>query len=417
MENNEMTPKIRFKGFSDPWEQRKLGNVGSSYSGLSGKTKDDFGHGEAKYVTYKDIFDNELIVNTEKFDNIGIDNSQNLVNKGDALFTISSEIPEEVGMSSVLMVTVPNLYLNSFCFGFRPNNSLSSLFLGYLFRSNYFRKKVQILAQGISRYNISKKKVMDINLIYPAEYLEQYKIGSLLKSIDQLITANERKIELLKEEKKLIITMLLNLFWRFKGFDNPWLKCKFEFLLDVNDGIRRGPFGSSLKKDVFVSKSDYVVYEQRNAIYDNYETKYNISKEKFEELKKFEIKPNDFIMSGAGTIGKISKVPFGIKEGVFNQALIRFRINKKFTDSNFFINFIRADFMQKKLTKANPGSAITNLVPMSEVKKWFVNIPEKKEQEKIGLILDIIDKKIKIKRSNIKDLKKVKKYLLQNMFI
>lgn len=74
-------------------------------------------------------------------------------------------------------------------------------------------------------------------------------------------------------------------------------------------------------------------------------------------------------MSGAGTIGRISRVPKQIKPGVFNQALIRLRINKEITDSEYFIQFIRADFMQRKLTGANPGSAITNLVPMSEVKK------------------------------------------------
>lgn len=89
---------------------------------------------------------------------------------------------------------------------------------------------------------------------------------------------------------------------------------------------------------------------------------------KYNELIKFKLEPGDFIMSGAGTIGRISRVPKQIKPGVFNQALIRLRINKEITDSEYFIQFIRADFMQRKLTGANPGSAITNLVPMSEVK-------------------------------------------------
>ena len=87
-------------------------------------------------------------------------------------------------------------------------------------------------------------------------------------------------------------------------------------LLDTQNGIRRGPFGSSLKKDSFVKKSDYVVYEQQNAIYDNYETRYFISKEKYNELIRFNIQPGDFIMSGAGTIGRISMVPDGIKKKV-----------------------------------------------------------------------------------------------------
>lgn len=96
-------------------------------------------------------------------------------------------------------------------------------------------------------------------------------------------------------------------------------------------------------------------------------------------------------MSGAGTIGRISSVPKGIKRGVFNQALIRFRINNSITDSEYFIQFIRADFMQRKLTGANPGSAITNLVPMSEVKKWIILVPQIIEQKKIGKFFKQLD--------------------------
>lgn len=203
---------------------------------------------------------------------------------------------------------------------------------------------------------------------------------------------------------------------RFEGFTDDWEQRKFESLLDKNEGVRRGPFGSALKKDLFVKESPYVVYEQQNAIYDHYETRYNISKEKFEELHKFELIADDFIMSGAGTIGKISKVPKGIKKGVFNQALIRFRINKELTDSEYFLQFIRADFMQRKLTGANPGSAITNLVPMSDVKKWEIKVPIKEEQKKIGSFFKQLDNTIALHQRKLDLLKEQKKGYLQKMF-
>ena len=151
-----------------------------------------------------------------------------------------------------------------------------------------------------------------------------------------------------------------------------------------------------MKKDLFVKSSNYVVYEQQNAIYDRYETRYHITEEKFKELKKFEIIPGDYIMSGAGTIGRISEVPSGIKQGVFNQALIRFRINLKKVDRKYFLAFMRGDIMQKKLTSANPGSAITNLVPMKEVKKYDIDIPSLDEQTKIGTFLNSIDRLITV---------------------
>ncbi|MEQ8103218.1 restriction endonuclease subunit S [Enterococcus faecalis] len=196
-----------------------------------------------------------------------------------------------------------------------------------------------------------------------------------------------------------------------------WELCKFKGLLDEQDGIRRGPFGSALKKAFFVENSEYVVYEQQNAIYDTYETRYKISKEKFKELEKFSISEGDFIMSGAGTIGRISRVPKGVAKGVFNQALIRFRTNTEVTDSEYFIQFVRADKMQKKLTGANPGSAITNLVPMSEIKKWDILIPSKKEQILVGLFLKKLDNTITLHQRKLDQLKELKKAYLKAMFV
>lgn len=203
---------------------------------------------------------------------------------------------------------------------------------------------------------------------------------------------------------------------RFPGFTEAWEQRKFECLLDKKDGVRRGPFGSALKKEFFVSNSNFVVYEQQNAIYDNYETRYKITEKKYNELIKFKLEPGDFIMSGAGTIGRISRVPKQIKPGVFNQALIRLRINKEITDSEYFIQFIRADFMQRKLTGANPGSAITNLVPMSEVKKWIVQFPILEEQKKIGNFFKQLDDTIALQQRKLDLLKETKKGFLQKMF-
>ncbi|WP_226789483.1 restriction endonuclease subunit S [Latilactobacillus graminis] len=195
-----------------------------------------------------------------------------------------------------------------------------------------------------------------------------------------------------------------------------WEQGEFTALLNKKDGIRRGPFGSALKKEFFVAKSDYVVYEQQNAIYRNFKARYNITKEKFDELNKFQLKPDDFIMSGAGTIGKIARVPKKIKPGIFNQALIRFRINSEKADSEYFIQFVRANFMQKKLTGTNPGSAITNLVPMSEVKKWKILFPNITEQHRLGKFLKNIDKAITLQQRKLELLKKMKRGYLQQMF-
>ncbi|MDU1067733.1 MAG: restriction endonuclease subunit S, partial [Veillonella sp.] len=119
-----------------------------------------------------------------------------------------------------------------------------------------------------------------------------------------------------------------------------------------------------------------------------------MSKEKYNELIRFNIQPGDFIMSGAGTIGRISMVPDGIKKGVFNQALIRFKVDKNSVNPLYFLKFMQSDMMQKQLTQANPGSAMTNLVPMDELKKWDVTIPSLEEQNKISNFINQIDESI-----------------------
>ena len=204
------------------------------------------------------------------------------------------------------------------------------------------------------------------------------------------------------------------IFSRFNE-DSSWKSKKFKELLDPTEGIRRGPFGSALKKEFFVQNSEYVVYEQQNAIYDHFNTRYRISEEKYHELKKFILLPGDFIMSGAGTIGKISLVPEGIEKGVFNQALIRLRVNKN-TDKEFFLQWMRSPEMQNKLTKANPASAMVNLVPMSEVKEWDVIVPSLDEQFAIGSLFRTLDDLLASYKDNLANYQSLKATMLSKMF-
>ena len=203
----QKVPEKRFPGFTDDWEQRKLGEMGQTYTGLSGKTKDDFGHGQARFVTYMNVFSNP-ISNPEMTEPIEIDPKQNEVEVGDVFFTTSSETPEEVGMSSILLEKRGKTYLNSFCFGFRPSEKIDSYYLAYMLRSESTRAKIILLAQGISRYNISKNKVMEIAVSLPS-LDEQKMIGQYFSQLDNLITLHQRKLEEMKRQKKALMQLLL----------------------------------------------------------------------------------------------------------------------------------------------------------------------------------------------------------------
>lgn len=173
-----------------------MGDCGSAYSGLSGKTKEDFGHGAAKFVPYTNVFDNP-ITDSNRLESIEKDSKQNEVRYGDALFTVSSETPEEVGMSSVWLSDQTDVYLNSFCFGYRQDGSFDSRYLACMLRSQGVRSNLTLLAQGISRFNISKNKVMELEVPYP-ELKEQAQLGSFFGRLDSLITLHQRKRQWLK---------------------------------------------------------------------------------------------------------------------------------------------------------------------------------------------------------------------------
>ena len=199
----ETEPEIRFAGFTDPWEQRKLGNCGTTYSGLSGKTKEDFGHGSARFVPYTNVFDNPL-TDTKRLEAVEIDSSQNKIAYGDVFFTVSSETPDEVGMSSVWLSDQEDVYLNSFCFGYRQDSTFDSYYLAYMLRSSSIRSKLALLAQGISRFNISKNKVMELSVPVPSA-VEQKQIGQYFSRLSDLITLHQRKLNLLKNTKKSLL--------------------------------------------------------------------------------------------------------------------------------------------------------------------------------------------------------------------
>lgn len=204
--DGESVPEIRFAGFTDAWEQRELGKMGDTFTGLSGKTKEDFGHGDAKFVTYINVFGN-VISDPGGVESVEIDNKQNQVKYGDVFFTTSSETPEEVGMASVWIKNTENVYLNSFCFGYRPTVKFDVYYLAFMLRSAEIRKKFMLLAQGISRYNISKNKVMEMKVPVP-ELNEQRKVGTFFRNLDNLITLHQRELDLLKDLKKSMLQQM-----------------------------------------------------------------------------------------------------------------------------------------------------------------------------------------------------------------
>ena len=396
-------PKLRFPGFTEDWEQRKLGSIGSTYTGLSGKTKEDFGHGEAQYITYLNVFQN-TISDITMTDKVEIDTTQNEVKYGDVLFTTSSETPEEVGMSSVWLGDTPNIYLNSFCFGFRPNQKIDPYFLGYSLRAPYMRDKIKILAQGISRYNISKNKVMELEISLPNNN-EQKLLGDFLQHIDLIITLHQRKLDNLKLKKKALLQKLFPKNGerypelRFPGFTDAWEQRKLGEFVKIISGDAPSTFISG--NCIYVKVDDL-----------NYSDRIQLSSSNLVNAnpKAHLVNKGATIFPKRGAAIMTNKVRIMGKDGYLDtnmMALIPEEIDK-----DFLFTFIQKTGLYK--------IADTSTIPQinnKHIEPYMIQVPSEKEQAYIGVVFEKIDKIITLHQRKLDHLQLQKKALLQQMFV
>ena len=206
-----LTGKTRLPGFSGKWETDQMGQIGSIYGGLSGKTKIDFEDGNARYVTFLGVLEN-VVLNTRHTERVyvGPSESQNSVMKGDLLFNASSETPGDLAIGAVMGEQLDNLYLNSFCFGFRihDKDKYVPLFLAYFFRGDVGRDIMNALAQGATRYNMSKSQFLALELSIPS-CDEQHAIASVLSDMDAEVAALEQRRDKTRAIKQGMMQELL----------------------------------------------------------------------------------------------------------------------------------------------------------------------------------------------------------------
>ena len=198
--------------------------------------------------------------------------------------------------------------------------------------------------------------------------------------------------------------------------DNPVKSGKWnvETLGDVCSSIVRGPFGSALKKEFFVSKSDKTikVYEQKHAIQKSSTIgSYYITQEKYEELKRFECKPGDFLMSCSGTMGEFYQLPDKCEKGIINQALCKFTLNNRI-ESLFFLEWMKQSIHNLE-TK---GSGIQNVAAVSFIKQMPVFLPPMQLQNNFASFVQQIDKSKFAVQKSLEKAETLYKSLMQEYF-
>lgn len=416
-DKSKTVPELRFAGYTDAWEQRKFGVLCERVQGNDGRMD---------LPTLTISVANGWMRQEDRFsENIAGKEQKNytLLRKGELSYNHGNSKLAKYGTVFALETfeeaLVPRVYHS-----FRMTNGNAS-FIEYYFATKIPDKELGKLISSGARMdgllNIGFDEFMGINMMLPS-IQEQEKISSLLRSIDNTITLHQRKCDELKKCKKGLLQQMFPQPGetiprvRFPDFTDAWEQRKFGDLAEY----KKGPFGSAITKDMFVPKNDHSVkvYEQQNAINKDWRLeRYFLPKEYVAtKLKSFETHGGDIIVSCAGTIGEIYEIPRNAESGVINQALMRVRVNETVADKRMFI--IAFSNMIDSFTRVHSnGSAIKNIPPFADLKPMGVLMPSIEEQRKISAYFDSIDNLITLHRHKLEQLKTIKQFLLQKMFI
>ena len=380
------------------WKTVKLGGLGYSFSGLSGKTIDDFGEGKP-FIPYMNIFSSGKIdPNKLEYVRIADNEHQNKVEKGDWFFTTSSETPEEVGMTSVLVDDIGEAYLNSFCFGFRLYNKqeFDPEFVSYLFRSEELRKKISLFAQGSTRYNLPKQQMFDkLYFSYPDSLPAQRRIAAILSSADKVI---EQTRQLISKYKSIKQGMMEDLLKPKEG----WKMVK---LGEVGE-IVTGSTPTTTKLEYW--DGEYNFYSPADFDDNVYCAKTDRTITSAGMKTGRPIPANSIMVACIASIGKIAVNRTG---GITNQ-----QINTIIPDDDY--NFIFLYYLLLFNVEKIKGKAAQTTIPIIN-KEDFSNlefsVPVLAEQRRIAAILSGIDAKIAAEEKVLEKYEKVKKGLMERL--
>lgn len=413
MEKKQNVPALRFQGFSGEWESHYLGMLGVTFSGLSGKTKADFGHGQARFVPYLNVF-NHPIADLQETEAIEIDDKQTEVKYGDIFFTVSSETPEEVGMSSVWLGNEKNVYLNSFCFGYRPTSTLYPFFMAFLLRSSSVRKEFVFLAQGISRYNISKNKAMGIGISFPL-FREQCKIGDFFQNLDKFIDGQSHKVQKLQQFRQ---AMLMKLFpregaaepeLRFRGFSGKWKSQKMKDL----GSFLKGKLYS--KKNIQTSGVPLILYGR---LYTQYELV-------IDEVDTFAVPYENSVWSIGGevivpasgeTAEDIAIASVVKQKGILLGGDLNIIRPNDTVSSVFLALSISYGHIHNELAKRAQGKSIVH-IHNSDLVQLDIRLPSIEEQKAIGDFFYRLDRYISLQQKKLERMQRLKAALLEKLFV
>ena len=405
-------PAIRFKGFSDAWEQRKAIDI-ADYSKGNGYSKGDLTDSGTPIILYGRLYTKYQFAISE-VDTFAVPRNGAVYSQGnEVIVPASGETAEDIARASA--VEKSGVLLGGDLNILRPFDFINPLFLALAISNGEPQKELAKKAQGKSVVHIHNTDIQEVTIAYPSR-TEQDRIVSVFRQLDNLITLHQRKFEKLTNVKK---SMLEKMFpqngssypeIRFKGFTDPWEQRKFSELVQIERG------GSPRPIDDFITDApnglNWIKIGDAPT-QGNYITK-TAEKIRPEGLSKTrEVHPGDLILSNSMSFGK----PYimGI-DGCIHDGWLLIRNTYGVFDLTFLCHLLGTPQMLSQYRSLAAGSTVNNL-NKELVGNTVVTIPSITEQRVLGDYLEQLDNLITLHQRELEKLQNIKKSMLEKMFV
>ena len=404
MDQKKQTPQVRFKGYTDTWEQRKLGEVVDVYDGVH-QTPDYMDKG-IMFLSVENIstLKSEKYISEEAFNR----DYKVYPEKGDILMTRIGD----VGTPNVVETTEKVAFYVSLAL-LKPIN-VDSYFLCNSILSPFFQNglKERTLVTAIPQ-KINKDEIGKVSLYLPNLIDEQKEIGAFFRHLNTLITLHQRKYNKLLNLKKAMLQKMFpqngSLYpeIRFKGFKDAWEQRKLNTITDVRDGTHDSP-------KYVQNGHPFITSKNVGNGFINYDDIQYISDKDYDEInKRSKVDIYDILMGMIGTIGNLAliheKPDFAIK----NVALIKYTGD---IDYKFLYQILQSHYITSQLLNSMDGGT-QKFIALNKIRELNIPYPIKEEQRQIGSFLEQLDNLITLHQRKIEKLKQIKKSCLEKMFV
>ena len=411
------TPKIRFKGFEDDWEQRKLSDCAEFRRGSFPQpygNKDWYdGKGAMPFVQVADVSSDMKLVNDTKQKISKLAQPMSVfAEKGSVLVTLQGSIGRVAITQYGAFVDRTVLIFDKY------KDDIDKKFWAYIIKEKfeYEAKK----APGGTIKTITKEVLANFDLMLPC-YAEQSILADYLIKLDHLITLHQRKCDETKQLKKFMLQKMFpkngekNPEIRFEGFTDDWEQRKLSELTTMHARIG----WQNLRTSEFLDSGDYMLITgtdfQEGVI--DYSTCHYVEKERYDQDKNIQIKNGSILITKDGTLGKVAYVqglmmPATLNAGVFNVTIK----NENIMDGKYLFQYLKAPFLMDYVSKKATGGTIKHL-NQSILVDFPVAMPKREEQVKISRYFTALDNLITLHQRKCEKLKELKKFMLQNMFV